>query len=134
MTDHPASDRLNRYLAVSSQKGGVAKTTTCLSLGASLAELGLHVLLVDLDPQAHLTQALAIDPDSLRHTVGDALLFQATLAEISRETQIPNLELAPANRGLILVERMLHSTRGYEYRLRTALEAAGPYYDLVLFD
>jgi chromosome partitioning protein len=86
-------------VAVSSQKGGVAKTTTCLSLGASLAELGTRVLMVDLDPQAHLTQALSIDPDSLRHTIGDVLLSQATLLHISRDTAYANLDLAPANRG-----------------------------------
>jgi len=42
-------------IAINNQKGGVAKTTTCLSLGACLAEMGYSVLLVDLDPQAHLT-------------------------------------------------------------------------------
>jgi len=122
-------------VAISSQKGGVAKTTTCLSLGASLAEMGMRVLMVDLDPQSHLTQALGIDPDGLRHTVGDALLIQATLMEISRETSYPDLDIAPANRGLILVEKMLHNTKGYEQRLKTALEAIDPtYYEVVLFD
>ena len=71
-------------IAISNQKGGVAKTTTCLSLGASLAEQNLRVLLVDLDPQAHLTQALSVDPDGLRRTVGDALLNQATVLEVSK--------------------------------------------------
>lgn len=104
----PANDPAltgSQWIAISSQKGGVGKTTTCLSLGASLAEQGLHVLLIDLDPQAHLTQALGVDPESLRHTVGDALLLQATLLEVSRETALFNLDLVPANRGLILVEK-----------------------------
>lgn len=126
---------IQRRVTVSSQKGGVGKTTTCLSLAASLVELGQRVLVVDLDPQAHLTQALGVDPDGLRHTVGDVLLRQAGLMEISRETNTPDLDLAPANRGLILVEKMLHSSPGYEARLKAALEAeASPYYDLVLFD
>lgn len=124
-----------RRIAVSSQKGGVGKTTTCLSLGASLAELGLRVLLIDLDPQANLTQALGIDPESLRRTVGDVLLLQASLMDISRETATFNLDLAPSNRGVILVEKMLHLTKGYEGRLNTAIQALGDaYYDVILFD
>lgn len=49
-------------IAVSNQKGGVAKTTTCLSLGACLARTGKTVLLIDLDPQANLTLAMGIRP------------------------------------------------------------------------
>ncbi len=128
------------WIAVSSQKGGVGKTTTCLSLGAALAELGFKVLLIDLDPQAHLTQALGINPETLRLSIGDALLMQAALTDVSRETPINNLEVAPANRGLILVEKMLHTASAYEYRLKRALEAPGAavgefaYYDVVLCD
>jgi chromosome partitioning protein len=122
-------------IAVSSQKGGVAKTTTCLSLGASLAEQGYTVLVIDLDPQAHLTQALTFDPDEIRHTVGDVLLGQATLLEVSRESKYNYLDLVPANRGLILVEKLLNTSKGYEFRLKTSLDALnGRYYDMVLFD
>jgi chromosome partitioning protein len=122
-------------IAISSQKGGVAKTTTCLSLGACLAEQGKSVLLVDLDPQAHLTQALGIEPEGLRHTVGDVLLNQATLLEVSRESALFNLDLVPANRGLILVEKLLYSSKGYEFRLKASLESLdGHYYDFIVFD
>jgi chromosome partitioning protein len=122
-------------IAISSQKGGVAKTTTCISLGASLAEQNLRVLLVDLDPQAHLTRALAIDPECLRRTVGDVLLNQMNLLEVSRETHFYNLDLIPANRGLILVEKLLHGCKGYEFRMNASMEALdGRYYDIILFD
>jgi chromosome partitioning protein len=125
----------SQWIAVSSQKGGVGKTTTCLSLGASLAEQGLHVLLVDLDPQAHLTQALGVDPESLRHTIGDALLLQATLLEVSRETALFNLDLVPANRGLILIEKSLQNTRESITRLKSCLIGLrNAYYDIVLID
>lgn len=126
---------LRNRLAISSQKGGVAKTTTTLSLGAALAEMGLRVLVIDLDAQGHLTQGLGVDPESMRSTIGDVLLQQATLLEVSRETAVPNLDLVPANRGLILVEKILHNTKGYETRLRLALDAlGGKYYDLVCLD
>ncbi len=135
MSDNGTFSGPPQRVTVSSQKGGVGKTTTCLSLGASLVELGQRVLLVDLDPQAHLTQALGIDPDGLRHTVGDVLLSQAGLTEISRETSITDLDVAPANRGLILVEKMLHASPGYELRLKSALQAeAESFYDMILFD
>jgi len=113
----------------------VAKTTTCLSLGASLAEQDLRVLLVDLDPQAHLTQALSIEPDSLRRTIGDVLVYQASLLEVSRETKFLNLDLVPSNRGVMLVEKLLNNSKEYEYRLRRNFEDLdGQYYDVVLFD
>lgn len=135
LTSQPLEHKLGNRLAISSQKGGVAKTTTTLSLGAALAEAGLRMLVIDLDPQGHLTQGLGIDPDSLRNTIGEVLLNQATLLEVSRETQTTNLDIVPANRGLILVEKILHSSKGYEYRLKNSLDAlAGQYYDLVLLD
>ena len=74
-----------KTIAISSQKGGVAKTTTCLSLGASLVELGLSVLLIDMDPQANLTLSLGVNPELQRQTVGDALLEQKSLVAVSQE-------------------------------------------------
>jgi len=124
-----------KNIAISSQKGGVAKTTSCLSLGSSLAEQGMRVLMIDLDPQAHLTQALSIDPESLRRTIGDVLLLQATILEVSRESSVPNLDLVPSNRGLILVEKLLHNIKEYEHRLKTGLQALNDqYYDFILLD
>lgn len=124
-----------KYVSISSQKGGVAKTTTTLSLGSCLAEQGLRILVVDLDPQAHLTQALSIDPEGLRRTIGDVLLLQASILEVSRESSVPNLDVVPANRGLILVEKLLHNIKEYEKRLQTGLQALNDqFYDLILFD
>ena len=122
-------------IAISNQKGGVAKTTTVLSLGASLAERGLSVMVVDLDPQGHLTQSLGVRLNGLRHTIGDVLLHQATLLGVSQESAVENLDLVPADRGLILVEKMLNNSTGFEYRLQRSLaELSGRYYDLILFD
>ncbi len=122
-------------IAVSSQKGGVAKTTTTLSLGASLAELGQSVLLVDLDPQANLTLSLGVDPEHVRRMVGDVLLDQATLTAVSRESAVFNLDLVPANHGLIVLDKLLYGRSGYEYRLKTHLQSSGQgLYDVVIFD
>lgn len=122
-------------IAISSQKGGVAKTTTCLSLGASLAERGQSVLLIDLDPQANLTVSFGINPDTLHHTVGDALLEQYSLVAVSREGVMPNLDLVPANQGLVVLDRVLYGRQTYETRLKNQIEAMdSSYYDTILID
>ena len=65
-------------IAVGNQKGGVAKTTTTVSLGAALVERGLEVLAVDLDPQANLSLSLGVKRGSVRRGVADVLLGNLT--------------------------------------------------------
>jgi chromosome partitioning protein len=126
---------MTTVIAVANNKGGVAKTTTCLSLGGSLAEQGLMTLLVDLDPQAHLTASLGIKPETLRRTVADALLGQSSLVAISRETGVERLDLAPANRELAILDKVLYKRPRYEYRLKQSLNGVGrQLYDVVLMD
>ncbi|MEO8107402.1 MAG: AAA family ATPase, partial [Actinomycetes bacterium] len=62
---------MSRTIAVANQKGGVAKTTTVASVGMALAERGLRVLVVDLDPQACLTFSLGLDPEALELSIHD---------------------------------------------------------------
>jgi chromosome partitioning protein len=126
-------------IAVGSQKGGVSKTTTTLSLGACLAQSNgqppRSVLLIDLDPQANLTMALGINPGSLRRMIGDALLEQTSLLAVSRESAVPHLDLVPANQGLLVVDKVLFGRPGFEYRLRQQL--SGPtaqQYAVMIFD
>lgn len=122
-------------LAVSSQKGGVAKTSTCLALGAALAEQGHNVLVADLDPQAHLTQALGFPIERVRRTIGEVLLNQASLLSTTRQTQTPNLDLIPANEGLILIDKLLYTTENYEARLKHHLAGiSAEVYRFVIFD
>jgi chromosome partitioning protein len=122
-------------IAVSNQKGGVAKTTTCLSLGACLAELGKIVLLIDLDPQSHLTQSLGFNPEKIRRTVGDVLLLQSSLLAVSRETNVSNIELIPANNGLLIIDKLLYNSENYENRLKSNLDSLnGKFYDYIVMD
>jgi len=69
-----------RIIALMNQKGGVGKTTTCTNLGAALARLGQRVLMIDLDPQAHLTLSLGVDPDALDKSMYDLLADTSTQA------------------------------------------------------
>jgi len=126
-------------IAVGSQKGGVSKTTTTLSLGACLAEssgqAARRVLLIDLDPQANLTAALGVNPGSLRRMIGDALLEQSSLLAVSRESAVPNLDLVPANQGLLVLDKVLFGRPGFEYRLRQQLgHPIEQQYEVVIFD
>jgi chromosome partitioning protein len=126
-------------IAIGSQKGGVAKTTTTLSLGACLSSgLGAAartVLLIDLDPQANLTMALGMNPGSMRRMIGDALLEQSSLVSISRESGIANLDLVPANQGLLILDKALFGRPGFEYRLKHQL-CGSPvqHYDVAILD
>ena len=121
-------------IAIGNQKGGVAKTTTCLSLGAALAELGNTVLLIDMDPQANLSLSLGIDPKQLRHTVIDALLGNHSLVAVSRESSAFALDIVPANQELIMVDKVLASRRGEQLRLRRKLDEidAGLYHYILI--
>ena len=124
-----------KIIAIADQKGGVAKTATCLSLGAVVAEQGMSVLLIDLDPQAHLTFSLGLEPMKLRRTVADALLSTESLVSVTRETEVPLLDLAPANKGLGIVEKVLNDEPHYESALkkRLGLMDSG-FYDVAIID
>jgi chromosome partitioning protein len=122
-------------IAISNQKGGVAKTTTCLSLGACLTELNQSVLLIDLDPQAHLTVSLGIKPEKLRRAVDDALLGYTSLVSVSRESSVLGLDIVPANRMLVVLDKILYGRKNYQYHLKKGLETMGKdFYDFVLID
>ena len=124
-----------KIIAIASHKGGVAKTTTCLSLGGSLAEQGKSVLLIDLDPQSHLTLSLGLNPEELHHTIRDAFLGNVSLVSVTRETGVPLLDLAPANQGLSVLDKLLYGRPNYEYFLKNRLDATDSgYYDIVLID
>jgi chromosome partitioning protein len=122
-----------RTIAVANQKGGVAKTTTVVSLGAALAELGQRVLLVDLDAQACLTFSLGLDPDAVELSVHDVLLGRVSAGMAIQHTS-DGPDLLPATIELAGCEAMLLTRTGREYTLRLALEEVRPSYDVILLD
>jgi len=128
-----------RILTVANQKGGVGKTTTAVSLGAELAGR-YRVLLIDLDPQANATSSLGrTDPDREQSTY-DVLLGTAALADVIVQTDITNLDLAPADRVLAGAQIELVDFPDRERRLDGPIRAltgapdGPPAYDLILID
>jgi len=126
---------MSYVIAISNEKGGVAKTTTALSLGAVLSEIGQRVLLIDLDPQANLSLALGFEPGKMEHTSADLLMDSNALADACVQTNFSNLDLIPANIGLEQTEQVLPVYLNYTTRLRDAIETAQHLpYDIMLID
>jgi chromosome partitioning protein len=122
-------------IAISNEKGGVAKTTTTLNLGAALAETGQKVLLVDLDPQGNLTLALGFESGKIEHTAANILLDGAELMDSRLSTNYPGLDLIPAGSNLEQAEKMMPVYLNYTSRLRNAIEMVDPLsYDVILID
>lgn len=123
-------------IAVANQKGGVAKTTSVVSLAGALAKRELEILVVDLDAQANLSLALGTDPSKLRGSIADVLLNSATLQSVSRGTSIPGLDLVPSNYEMELAERFLPLRQNHECILREALNGrfTPSAYDYILLD
>ncbi len=122
-------------LAVFSLKGGTGKTTLSVSLGWILAEEGLRVLLVDLDPQGHLTHYLKAGPAKDQPTLFQALIHDQPISGAVVSTKNPGLHLLPASEENLYLNEALISRPWREWKLRDALEAAQPFpYDLVLLD
>lgn len=114
-----------RILAVINQKGGVGKTTSCMNLGAALAESGLRVLLVDLDPQAHLSISFDRMPAPGDPSIYSVLAGQHPLADVVQPTQKAGLFIAPTNLDLTGAETELATEIGRETLLRDALRELG---------
>ncbi len=120
-------------ISITNEKGGVAKTTTALSLGGALVEAGYEVLLVDLDTQANLTLGMGLTPAKMHRTSADVLMNAATLVSASRETDIPGLDIVPSNAEMGMAERFLPVRQNFEELLKTALAGAIKY-DYILLD
>jgi chromosome partitioning protein len=122
-------------IAVSNEKGGVAKTTTTISLGAALAEAGKRVLMIDLDPQANLTLAAGLEASAVSISSSNILVEAAPLLSAKQRTEIENLDIIPAHPNIDSAEQYLPIRTNYSATLRRAIDNASPLpYEYILFD
>jgi chromosome partitioning protein len=119
--------------AIANEKGGVAKTTSAVSIGGALAEMGKRVLLVDLDPQANLTLAMGLKPKEINKSIAQVLLNSFDPAEVILKTEIDNIDVLPSNSEMSLAERFLPVRQNYDMILKSALDSRFKY-DYTIFD
>ena len=124
-----------RIIALANQKGGVGKTTSTISLGAALAELGNDVLIVDFDPQGGCAIGLGIEPDSLELSIYNALLDRdCRVEDVIVKTGWPRMDLLPSNIDLSAAELMLVSEVAREQTLMRVLAPLRVNYNFILID
>jgi chromosome partitioning protein len=113
-----------RVMVVANQKGGVGKTTSAVNLAAALAQHGLRVLVMDLDPQGNASTALGVDHHRGTPSTYDVVVEGAPLADIMRPSpEVSGLWVAPATIDLAGAEIELVSLVAREGRLRKAIHA-----------
>ena len=128
---------MSHIIAICNQKGGVGKTALTINLGAALSDQDKKVLLIDLDPQGHLTEGVGVKDLYLKDT---NTLFEAlTDHKGDGDTLIHHIphekfDIIPSNYQMALIEQKLFMTRNREHKLRELLEDISQKYDVVLID
>ena len=122
---------MGRVISFANQKGGVAKTTTTLNLGVALAEEGLKVLLVDMDPQGNLTMSQGVDPDKVEKSMFDVLVHRIPISEIIVKREI---DVAVASIDLAGAEIAMSTQIGRERALQKSFDEIRDDYDFICID
>lgn len=120
---------MSKVISISNHKGGVGKTTSTVNIGAGLNKLGKKVLLIDLDPQANLSQSLGL----IEH---ERNIYGALRGDYSLEpiTVLKGLDVIPSTLDLSGAEVEMNSEAGREYLLRELIEPIRTSYDYILID
>jgi chromosome partitioning protein len=125
---------MTRTIAVSSQKGGVGKTTTAANLGVAWGGAGSRVLLIDLDPQFALTRSFGVAPSEARATVFDVLRGEEEFADAVIADVTAGVDLVASHRDLARLELTLAGETMREQFLVRALRGSLDRYDIILID
>jgi chromosome partitioning protein len=120
---------------MANQKGGVGKTTTAINLAASLAAAEKRTLLVDCDSQGNATSGMGINEESIRaKNLYHSLIDKIPIREVIVGTQIPHLDLVPANQDLVGIEVEFISLEDREKQLRNLLRQLDTAYEYIIID
>jgi len=131
---------MGKIIAVTNQKGGVGKTTSTFNIAAGLSTAGKKVLVVDMDPQAHLTSAMGYIPEQMENTIADAFaaLIRVDPIEVRDIEELiirrNDLDLIPANISLSPIDVAIVTATAREYLLREILTMIRANYDYILID
>ena len=125
---------MGKIISVSNQKGGVGKTTTSLSLAASLGVLEKKVLLIDADPQGNATSGIGIKKNDFQISSYDVILNKCKIENSILQTKSPNLDIIPANIDLVAVEIELVDLTRREYMLNEMTDKIKAFYDFIIID
>ncbi len=126
---------MRKIICIANQKGGVGKTTTAINLSASLAAAERKTLLVDCDSQGNATSGMGIERDMIgKQNLYHALIGRVSLKEVIVGTQLPHLDMAPANQDLIGIEVEFIHLAEREKKLRSLFHQLDTAYDFIIID
>ena len=125
---------MTRIIAITNQKGGVGKTTTCVNLGATLSEMGHQVLVIDFDPQGNATSGSGVSKRDIEHDVRGLLLGESSFRDTCLMGTAAGYDLLPSDIQLTEAEVALISIPKGQFRLKELLTDQASSYDYVLID
>jgi len=127
---------MSEVITIANQKGGVGKTTTAVNLSAALAQNGKKVLLIDADPQTNATTSLGFNRNDYEYNIYHVLIGIKKMSDVILTSKFKNLDLVPANIGLVGVEKEFYDPKkqNRELLLKKAIKPIKKRYDYIIID